>query len=309
MNRIKQWIHTLEQSLFDNQPICSEDKAVRSGAWVHFRLFELFVAAWAIAYAWTWGFYTFKSSIVILELGLANYIPVASLFGPPSMVIAAVMTLGIIVSITRVSRWGYLIAILALHLQYVVRFSQGEIPHSSNLIGFALLALAIGFATHKDSVAQIRFTWGFVWFFVGLGYTSAAISKLMGTGITWIEGQHLVLWIHEKAIDYASMTGSWTPNILQSAILNSAWVGTLSLFIGWFTEAIGVLMWSRRLRPWVVLVTIGMHFGITWTMNIVFVAFVMQLVLTGFPWVEWIATLNQRFVNISPKSDSQTTKS
>jgi hypothetical protein len=222
------------------------------------------------------------------------------------MIIASLVTLGIAVSITRLWRWGYVIAILALHLQYVVRFSQGEIPHSSNLIGFALLALGVGFATHKDSVAQIRFTWGFLWFFVGLGYTSAAISKLVGTGITWIDGQHLVLWIHEKAIDYASMTGEWTPNVLQTAILESAWVGTLSLFIGWFTEAIGVLMWSRRLRPWVVLVTIGMHFGITWTMNIVFVAFVMQLILTGFPWVEWIVALRQRLSVSSSKPDSQT---
>ncbi|MDR9387844.1 MAG: hypothetical protein RI513_02430 [Balneolaceae bacterium] len=306
MNRAKQWINALERSLFDDQPICSENERIRSGAITHFRLFELFVAAWAIAYAWTWGFYTFKSSVVVLELGVANYIPVASLFGLPSMIIAAVMTLGIAVSITRLWRWGYLVAILALHLQYVVRFSQGEIPHSSNLIGFALLALGVGFATHKDSVAQIRFTWGFLWFFVGLGYTSAAISKLVGTGITWIDGQHLVLWIHEKAIDYASMTGEWTPNVLQTAILESAWVGTLSLFIGWFTEAIGVLMWSRRLRPWVVLVTIGMHFGITWTMNIVFVAFVMQLILTGFPWVEWIVALRQRLSVSSSNSDSLT---
>lgn len=309
MNRMKQWVKALEQSLFDDQPICSESKAVRSGAWVHFRLFELFVAAWAIAYAWTWGFYTFKSSVVVLELGLANYIPVASLFGLPSMIIASVVTLGIALSITRLWRWGYLIAILALHLQYVVRFSQGEIPHSSNLIGFALLALGVGFATHKDPVAQVRFTWGFLWFFVGLGYTSAAVSKLVGTGITWIDGQHLVLWIHEKAIDYASMTGAWSPNVLQSAILNSAWVGTLSLFIGWFTEAIGVLMWFRRLRPWVVLVTIGMHFGITWTMNIVFVAFVMQLILTGFPWVEWITTLQQKTRMSPSNSDGLTLKS
>ena len=304
MTRIKTWIRALERHLFDDQAICSEDKAVRDASWVHFRLFELFVAAWAIAYAWTWGLYTFKSSVVILELGVANYLPVERLFGTPSMVIATIVTLGIAASITRLSRWGYLIAMIALHLQYVVRFSQGEIPHSSNLIGFALLALAVGFATHKDSIAQVRFSWGFLWFFVGLGYTSAAISKLVGTGVTWIEGQHLVLWIHEKAIDYASMTGTWSPNILQAAILESVWVGTLSLFIGWFTEAIGVLMWFRRLRPYVILVTIGMHFGITWTMNIVFIAFEMQLFLTGFPWAEWAAMVKRRIYPSIPVKEA-----
>lgn len=302
--KIKTWIRALERHLFDDQAICSEDKVVRDASWVHFRLFELFVAAWAIAYAWTWGLYTFKSSVVILELGLANYVPVERLFGTPSMVIAAIVTIGIATSITRLTRWGYLIAMIALHLQYVVRFSQGEIPHSSNLIGFALLALAVGFAAHKDSIAQVRFSWGFLWFFVGLGYTSAAISKLIGTGVTWIEGQHLVLWIHEKAIDYASMTGTWSPNILQAAILDSVWVGTLSLFIGWFTEAIGVLMWFRRLRPYVILVTIGMHFGITWTMNIVFIAFEMQLFLTGFPWAEWAAMVKRRIYPSIPVKEA-----
>jgi hypothetical protein len=53
-------------------------------------------------------------------------------------------------------------------------------------------------------------------------------------------------------------------------------------------------MWFRRLRPYVILVTIGMHFGITWTMNIVFIAFEMQLFLTGFPWAEWAAMVKHR---------------
>lgn len=301
MSRYKSIVRALERHLFDDQAICSDDPSTQSAAWIHFRLFELFVAAWAIAYAWTWGLYTFKNSVVILELGLANYLPIEFLFGLPSMVIALLVTVGCTLTITRVSRWGYLLAIVALHLQYVVRFSQGEIPHSSNLIGFALLALAVGFSAHKDRIAQVRFTWGFLWFFVGLGYTSAAISKLIGTGISWIEGEHLILWIHEKAIDYASMTGAWTPNILQAAILDSVWVGTLSLFIGWFTEAIGILMWFRRLRPYVILITLGMHFGITWTMNIVFIAFEMQLFLTGFPWAEWY-TLAKRRMSKRPSS-------
>lgn len=178
-------------------------------------------------------------------------------------------------------------ALIGLHLLYVVRFSQGEIPHSANLVGIGLAGLAVGAAAFRPGDRRDRFVVGFVLFFTGLGYTSAAVSKLMGTGPGWPAGEHLVLWIAEKATDVVSRHGSWEPNVLQKAVLADARVGTLVLLTGWGVEWIGVLLWVPRWRPLVTTLILGMHVGITLAMNIVFLAFVMQLTLLGYPWGQW----------------------
>jgi hypothetical protein len=78
--------------------------------------------------------------------------------------------------------------------------------------------------------------------------------------------------------------------------LKSTFIASVILLIGWLTELIGFTMWFKKIRPFTTLMLIGMHIGITMTMNIRFDAFVMQLILVGFPWY----ILLDRYIKSTP---------
>ena len=183
--------------------------------------------------------------------------------------------------------WLYMFVFILLHIQYVARFSIGEIPHSANLPGMALFSFAVGMIFFKDKVHLYRFIFGFTLFYIGLGYFSASMSKLIGTGPSWIDGRHLWLWIAEKGTDILGREGAFDYNFVQTLALNSIPAATLMLFIGIFTEFIGPLVWFRKTRPYAILALVGMHYGVMLSMNIRFDAFMIELLLVGLPWPEW----------------------
>lgn len=270
-----------------------------AGEVIFFKLFELFVVFYTIKFAWGWGIYTASRNVeVVLSLGLANYIDVSMFFDNYLAIANAVfITLLSIFSYFRLGyKWQYLVVVILLHIQYVARFSQGEIPHSQNLIGMSVVCFAIGAIFFPDKKQMPRFVMGSIIFFIGLGYTSAFVAKMIGTGINWYDGRHLWLWIGEKSIDILSREGVYNPNFLQSMALQSTAVASVILLIGWFTEFIGFTMWWPKIRPFTTLMLLGMHIGITMTMNIRFDAFVMQLILVGFPWY----LLLDRFFKTTP---------
>ncbi|MEX1063289.1 MAG: hypothetical protein WEC12_06775 [Balneolaceae bacterium] len=256
------------------------------GELVFYKFFELFIAGYVIKLSWEWASYTMRNSEVVLSLGLANYFDISMMFGNslPLLLAAAITALTFLTYFRIGFRWQYLVILLLFHLQYVSRFSQGEIPHSSNLVGMAVLCFGLGLCFFREIGKRWRFIFGSMIFFIGLGYTIAAFCKLAGTGFTWADGHHLWLWIAEKETDILSREGSFTPNWLQVLALRHAGIATLILLTGWLTELAGVAVWSVKLRPYVITAIIAMHFGITLTMNIRFDLFVMQLVLIGYPW-------------------------
>jgi len=270
------------------------------GELIFFKIFELFILIYTIKYAWEWGIYTqLRNTEVVLPLGIANYIDISILFQwNLALINAAVITLLSSIAFTRMGyKWFYMVVMVLLHIQYVARFSQGEIPHSMNLIGMSVLCFAVGAIWFPGKKQMPRFVLGSIIFFIGLGYTSAFIAKLIGTGIYWFDGRHLWLWISEKSIDVYSSLGYYEPNILQELALTYLPVASIILLIGWFTELIGFTMWWKKLRPFTTTLLIGMHFGITLTMNIRFDSFVMQLILIGFPWY----LLIDKYVKTTPK--------
>ncbi len=275
------------------------DRNITTGELIFFKLFELFVAYYTIRFVWEWAIYTQLRNVeVVLPLGLANYMD-ASLFFDHHIApaLAAVVTFLVVLCFFRLGpKWLYMVVLFLFHLLYVIRFSQGEIPHSQNLIGMSVLCFAVGawFFSGKDRMP--RFVLGSVIFFIGLGYTAAFFSKLIGTGIHWFDGRHLWLWISEKSVDILSRDGFYQPNFLQQLALNSTAVASVILLIGWFTELIGFTMWWKKLRPYTTTLLILMHFGITMVMNIRFDAFVIQLILVGYPWY----LLLDRFIKVPP---------
>jgi len=289
------FINLLKNQLFD------PSRKVTSGELVHFKIFELFVVVYVIAYSWSWGLYAQRlNEEVVLKLGLANYIDVSTFFDHNlALINAAIISVLVLAAFIRVgSRWFYLLVMILFHLQYVIRYSQGEIPHSQNLIGLAVMILAVGSLFFPNGKFLPRFVFGGVIFFIGLGYTSAFFSKLIGTGFHWFYGEHLWLWIGEKSVDILSREGTYKPNFLQQIALQHVWVASLILLVGWLTELIGFTMWFKKLRPYTTTLLIGMHFGITLTMNIRFDAYVMQLILVGYPWYKFIKVDSERFYDL-----------
>lgn len=259
------------------------------GEILFFRIFEAFVALGTLYLAWTWGFYILRISDVVLPLGIAQYVDVSFFFGNTlPLVNAGLVTALVVVGFLRVTRWAYLGAFLLLHLQYAARYSLGEIPHSANMLGMTLCVLAAAMLVFRDAKHQRRLTLGLTYFFVGLGYTLAGFSKLVGTGITWADGRHLWMWIYEKSIDLQAKTGVLDLNILQELALSQVSVATLFLAFGMLTELGAFLMWWRRLRFPVIVAVLGLHIGIFLVMNIMFYLSVFELLLLGPPWAMWI---------------------
>lgn len=262
------------------------EKPESIGVKLYLRIFELFLACYTIVYAWDWGFYILRISDVVLPLGMANYIDISLLFGNSlALVNAGLMSMLVITAfLSHRFKWVYIIVFVLLHIQYVTRFSLGEIPHSSNLVGFGVLGLGLGFCFCRNKRQGLSFAYGFLIFFIGLGYTSAAISKLVASGIMWVDGNHLWLWIAEKTTDVLSAEGRVALTQVQELALQNRLIATLLLTGGLVTEFFSFLLWWKKPRPILTTMIIGMHIGIFYSMNIWFMSYMIGLPLIGYHW-------------------------
>ncbi|MCH8567656.1 MAG: hypothetical protein LAT67_05305 [Balneolales bacterium] len=283
MNKVNKFIDWISNMIF--QPGQVESR----GYYIYFQMLELLIISLIITYAWNWAPYISRIQDVVLPLGLAQYISVHFMFDDLLPYLnAGIITLACAAGFLRLNKFSYLIAVFAIHFQYISRYSLGEISHGSNMAGLCLLALAVAAILYKDGIRFRKFSFGMILFFMGLAYTSAAVCKLIGTGPLWIDGRHLWLWIGERSVDVLSADGSFQLNVLQEFTIQWYWLATIILFFGLATEAVGVMVWSSFFRPFIVLLLVGMHFGIEWTMNISFSSYVYVLILAGFPWFKLI---------------------
>ena len=271
--------HSLADGLF------GFDRPDSPGERIAVRVLEAFVAFSVIDLAWSWGLYTMRISDVVLPLGLARWIDISFMHQNVLPLANAVLISGFVVlGFVRLQRWSYAAAFALLLFQYAARYSLGEIPHSANVTGTALLAFALAPLLFEDAVYRRRFAVGFMIFFIALGYTLAAWSKLIATGPSWVDGRHLWIWLYEKGVDAAAKTGVFAFNAVQQAALESHAVATVFLAIGLLTEFFAFLMWWRPFRVPVGLAIIGLHLGIKMTMGILFGAATIIVALLTLPW-------------------------
>lgn len=262
------------------------DRDETTGEMLHFKLFELYMVYHIIWTVWYWGMYTLRISDVVLPLGIAQYIDITFMYGNSLPLInAALISLLVVLTWFRLTpSWTYMLVLVLMHFQYVARYSLGEISHGAHMTAATLLCFALGLLFFKSSKESRRFIMGAVFFFVGLSYVSAGVSKLIGTGPFWIDGRHLWLWMGEKGIDILSREGAFGNNWLQELAWTSRGMATLILLSGLLIELGGFLFWFERFRPYIATITIGMHLGIMATMNIRFDASIAQLIVIGYPW-------------------------
>lgn len=280
---------TLRPDLFEFE------KPQTTGELIFFKGFEFFILLAVANLAWSWGYYILRISDVVLPLGIARYVDVTFMFDHHlSLINAAVITGLMLAGFFRLTKYAYLAGFLLLHLQYAARFTLGEIPHSSNMLGMTLLGLSLAMLLFQDDLHRRRFTLGFTYFFVGLGYTLSAFCKLIATGVTWPAGRHLSMWINEKSIDAFAKTGILEFNVLQEIALSSHGLATAFLTLGLLTELFAFLAWWKKFRMPILIAVIGLHIGIYLIMNIFFKLSVYELVLLAFPWPAWLDWLTSR---------------
>ena len=282
-------IQKLLHNLFDYE------REETTGELLFYRFFELVVIYHTIKYAWRWGPYLSRLGDVVLPLGIAEYVDITFMFTHPLGIINAVaITLMAIVGYVRLWRPAYLVTLLLFHLQYVARFSQGEISHGSNFVGMTVVALAAATLAFQNPKFVRRTALGLCYFFFGLGYTTAAGSKLIGTGLHWPDGRHLWMWIQERAVDTFSMTGTLDYTWLQDWALEYHWLATAILTFGLLTELFGFTMWFKRYRIIIMPLLVCMHIGIWMVMRLTFTSNTYLLILLAFPWTLAIDYVLQR---------------
>lgn len=269
------------------------DRSESLGERIHFRVVEALLAVATVSLCWNWGWYIQKNiNESLLELGLAQYLDVSFMFDHYIAVGNAIfIAVLVVLGFARMWRPAYALALFLFHLQYVSRYILGEISHGSNLVGMGILGLGLAHFYFSDEQRRRRFVFGFLYFFIGLGYTSSAFCKLIGTGVHWADGHHLWMWIAERKVDVLGKFGTFEPNMLQELILSDAAWGTLVLAFGHLAELSAILMWWRRFRRPILFLVLSMHIGIAFTMNIVFWWTTMLLALLAFPWdalFDWV---------------------
>ncbi len=265
------------------------DRVETRGEILFFRIFEVVMVGWALWFGWEWGRYIPNIADVVLPLGIARFVDISFMFDHNlSIVNAGLMTAAALVGFFRLHRSGYLMLALFFHLQYVSRYSLGEISHGSNVVGLTAVALGLAYVAFREEKHSRRFALGVIIFFLGLGYTTAAMSKLIASGPLWVDGGHMWMWIQERTVDVFSKSGVVNINSFQQLVLDQYPLATAILTFGLLTELVGVLIWSPRFRPWVMTLLIAMHVGIFMSMQINFPANNAILFLLAYPWADVI---------------------
>jgi hypothetical protein len=108
-------------------------------------------------------------------------------------------------------------------------------------------------------------------------YLGGVWDKLQGT--TWNNGTAV-----SYALRVSDLAGLPVPAFLSQSpvVVNVLTFGTLAVELG-----IGILVWNRRLRRWVLLGGIGFHVGIAWAIRVGFFSLAMLVLYVAFVDPDW----------------------
>lgn len=278
------------------------DRKESKGDIMVFLLFETLLVFQVILFSWKWAIVIPQLQYAAHPTGIANYLNITFMFNAPYVYLnATAITLFILLGWFKKGRFFYLLAFLCMHLQYAARFSSGKIAHGSDFTGMALLVFALTAIFITSAEQRRKITVGLFLFFMSLGYTSAAFSKLIGSGLHWVDGSNLILWIREKAVAFWAQDSALKLNVIQQMILHHYRLATGLLTFGLLTELCSFLLCFRKTRWIEASCLILLHLGTLFTLNIHFTFFLTFLVLLGYPWASlfdsWLQKNSQSATN------------
>ncbi len=277
--KLRPWYLVISEAMFDF------DTPETRGERARFYLFKVFVLSFTVHWAWQWGLELQNVPGPLVPLGIARNIDISFMFQPGlALLLAGVITALALLSLAgRYERTALPLLVILMHLQYVARYSLGKAAHGSHYVGFALLMLAVAVWAMPSGSSRHRFAVHATVFCMGLGYVFAGVCKVSNTGLGWVNGEHLWLWIGERSIDQFSSRGTFSLSPMQEMCLSHHGLATGFLTVGLGTELLGFLLWFRSTRTLATLALIGLHAGIAGTLGIVFDAYMYQLAIVGLP--------------------------
>ena len=182
---------------------------------------------------------------------------------------------------TRVAAVVVFLAVLSFQRQNDFVFNSGDFL-IRNLTFYLVLAPA-GVALsldrwrrHRDDFWSfpLRAPWALRLIQIQLSvvYVSTVWAKLRGD--TWNDG---------TAVSYALRVGDLMRFDAPSFLTDSLFISNLLTFGTIFAEAsIGILVWNRRARPWVLLAGVLLHLGIELTLDVGFFSIAMFVLYLSF---------------------------
>lgn len=264
------------------------DEPETSGQRVQALVFESVLAARALYDLWSWAEIIPHQTAILAPTSIGEYLDVSfMLLNPWLPKLNAVLCMIFLISgITRRFSAAYACAFLSFAVQYAARFGLGKTQHATNMMGMAMLALAVSHLAFKREDLRRKAALGLIVAMFSVGYLLAAGSKLHARGLRWVRGENLWLWIREKRIDDISGGGRGGLNWLQNLALKNVHFATALLTFGLLSELSALLMWWRPARRWVMLSLAGMHLGIALVMKIYFTPNVLLLLALSLPVAE-----------------------
>jgi hypothetical protein len=122
-------------------------------------------------------------------------------------------------------------------------------------------------------------------------YLWAGLGKIQGT--TWWTGE--AMWLSAASLEYQSNDLTW--------IIHLPWLAQFITIATWAWEiSFCGLIWNHRLRPWVLLVGLGMHWGIGMFMGMWTFAFSMMFLYVAFVEPETFTGLYGRWFSLQVES-------
>ena len=290
------------RQLFDPEEVES------AGQRFQFLLLEILVAVRAQYELWTWAEIIPNQPAITVPAAIGHYLDVSFMLRDPlyAQVNALLCGLFMLLGLTRRLRAGYALAFLSLSVQFAARYGLGKVQHGATMLGMAVLALAVAHLAFKREDLRRKAALGLLVTMISVGYIFAGTNKLRATGLRWVRGEHLWLWIRQKQIDTLSAAGHGKLNFLQSITLKSSVFATLQLCFGLLSELAAVILWWRPARRWVMLCLAGMHFGISRVMNIHFTPSILILLCLALPIAEVFDWLRAKPAKGTPQAPPST---
>jgi hypothetical protein len=182
---------------------------------------------------------------------------------------------------TRASSWVAVLCMLSLQRTNSTIFNSGDLLLRQ--IGLAVALAPSGLLWSLDAVRLrkrertpnlLRAPWAmrFLQLQVAIGYALSGWAKLQGG--TWHDGTAI-----GRALRIEDLQRFAAPSWLfeQSVLLNLVTWGTVA-----FEVSFVLLVWSRRLRPWVLAIGVALHLGIDVFLDIGFFSYAIFLSYLAF---------------------------